>query len=101
MESSVARHYLMQSLAMKRSRIRELKARVQEGKCILEDCQNAIGSRGLCDHHRQKWYRTLRKQDTPEAKLAFEEKSIQMGLILRSGEQEEWTTDNPFSKAVS
>ena len=103
MKSSVARHFLMQALAMKRSKIKELKQRVLSGCCILDDCKNPLGSRGLCDHHRQQWYRTLKKQNSPEDKIAFEEKSIQLGLILPSGEQDEWLKagSNPFEKAVS
>ena len=38
--------------------------------------------RGLCDRHRRRWYHELRKLTTEEDKIWFEERSIQIGLIL-------------------
>lgn len=100
MSSSLARLYLMRSLAMKRKNVAKLEERVRAGSCILDGCPNKVASRGLCDRHRQRWYQELRKHANEDEKIRFEERSIQMGLILPSGEQETWTRENPFAKAM-
>lgn len=100
MKTSLARHYLLRALAMKRKKRKELRERVKAGQCIIDGCDRQLGSRGLCNFHRQQWYREVRKQDSPEAKFQFEERSIALGLILAPGEQDEWTRDNPFAEAA-
>ena len=100
MINSYARLYLMRSLAMKRKNVAKLEERVRAGKCILDGCENKLQSRGLCDRHRQRWYQEFRKHANEDEKLHFEERSIQLGLILPSGEQEKWTRENPFAKAL-
>ncbi|EMI20504.1 hypothetical protein RMSM_02536 [Rhodopirellula maiorica SM1] len=90
---------------MERANEQTIKSRVLKGRCILDGCDSPLGSRGLCDHHRQKWYRTLKEEATEDKRNAFEENSIKLGLILRSGEQDEWIREqsNPFraAKALS
>lgn len=100
MSPSYARLYLMRSLAMKRKNVAKLEERVRAGKCILDGCENKLQSRGLCDRHRQRWYQELRKQPNEDEKIRFEERSIQLGLILPDGEQSTWTRENPFAKAL-
>ncbi len=100
MSPSYARLYLMRSLAMKRKNVAKLEERVRAGKCILDGCDGKCQSRGLCDKHRQRWYLELRKHTTEEDKIRFEERSIQLGLILPDGEQKTWTRENPFAKAM-
>ncbi|GAA5510012.1 hypothetical protein [Novipirellula caenicola] len=101
MQLSLAKHYLMRALAMDRENEQTIKSRVLKGRCILDGCENPLGSRGLCDHHRQKWYRTLKEESTEDRRLEFEERSVKLGLILRSGEQDEWIREqsNPFRAA--
>lgn len=100
MISNYARLYLMRSLANKRKNVAKLEERVKAGKCILDGCECKVQSRGLCDRHRQRWYLELRKHTTEEDKIKFEENSIRLGLILPNGEQETWTRQNPFAKAM-
>jgi|GEM_PF-6382242 len=100
MIQNYARLYLMRALAMKRKNVAKLEERVRAGKCILDGCEGKVQSRGLCDKHRQRWYIELRKQPTDEDKIRFEERSIQHGLILPCGEQDTWTRENPFAKAL-
>ena len=86
---------------MARENLEAIKSQVQRGKCILKGCDNDLGSRGLCDHHRQRWYRELRKMRSEEERIEFEEASIRLGLILAPREQEEWIGEltNPFAEA--
>jgi hypothetical protein len=100
MLNSYARLYLMRSLAMKRKNVAKLEERVRAGKCILDACDGKVQSRGLCDKHRQRWYTEFRNQPSQEDRIRFEERSIQLGLILPSGEQQTWTKENPFAKAL-
>jgi hypothetical protein len=101
---------------MRRKNRRKIEHRVRAGQCILdvdvrdpagnptgekEPCGNPCVSRGLCDKHRQRWYLELRKQPSKAAKTEFEQRCIQLGLILPEGEQAEWTHENPFAGAVS
>jgi hypothetical protein len=97
---SYARQFLMRSLAIRRKNVAKLEERVKAGICILDGCGCAVESRGLCEKHRQKWYRTLRKLATDDEKIRFEENSIRLGLILPNGEQDLWVKANPFEKAM-
>lgn len=80
------------------SRMRE---KLSRGSCIIDGCDRKYVSRGLCDRHRQAFYRGLRAQDGQEAKIEFEQDAIRDGLILAEGEQADFTTNNPFLKPRS
>ena len=102
MKTSIARQYLLRALRMKRKRSREIeiRERVRNGLCIIDGCDKPFVARGLCDKHRQMWYQQVRSQDSPESRVEFEERAIQLGLILAPNEQREWTKDNPFAEAA-
>lgn len=115
MNSSLARQYLMRSLAMKRSNQRKNEERVRSHTCILDveatdaegnatgemtPCGGKLGSRGLCDQHRQLFYRHLKELGSDEERLAFEERAVSMGLILPNYEQNRILRKDPFAKAA-
>lgn len=89
----------MKTLA-KRRQSKRLEERVREGKCILEGCDRPIESRGLCAYHRQVWYRRLWSRPSDKDRAEFERRSVELGLILAPGEQQELQRDDPFAEAL-
>jgi hypothetical protein len=101
MKAGLAQHYLIQALSMKRKNVGKLQQRIENGQCIMDACESRCVSRGLCDRHRQQYYAALRQQDGDAARVEFEQKMIREGLILVDGEQQKWSSTNPFTKAAS
>lgn len=104
MQPSLARLYLMRSLAqtITRKRQAEILARVQAGRCILEDCTKPNRSRGLCEKHRQEFYAALDTLPDDAARLTFEEEAVAGGRILAAGELNKIrkAEKNPFLRAA-
>lgn len=98
---SLGQQFLMQSLSVPKTHRKRLKASVEAGTCIIDGCDRPLGSRGLCDNHRQLYYHALRQQETQEAKIAFEREMVSIGNILPQDVQRKWTTRNPFLRDVS
>lgn len=98
---SLGQQFLMQSLAVPKTHAKRLRQLVEDGCCIIEGCKRPLGSRGLCDNHRQLYYHALRQLDSPEAKIAFEREMVAAGRILPQDVQRKWTSKNPFLRDVS
>lgn len=101
---SLAKRFLLQSIAMPRKHVARLKKSVQDGHCILPTCNNTkLHARGLCNACYLKYRKRLemKSQLGPDAALEFETRCIQQGLILPNGEMGEWRTEanNPFASA--
>lgn len=101
MQITSAQRLLIEALSMPRKKSVEakVKERVKQGKCLL--CDRDYVSRGLCHTHRQLFYTAMRRQESKEARVAFESEMIAQGNILAEQEQREWTTKNPFLRSAS
>lgn len=94
---SMARRLLMAELKAKRGRQKDIEAKVKQGLCLIEGCENEHWQRGVCSRHYAQFYNALRGLDV-EARLAKEQEFIREGLILPPQEIRNLSADpnNPF-----
>lgn len=97
---SIARELLIEALSMAKVKIsKRVKGRVTEGLCLIPACDCAAVGRGLCEKHRNAYYRELNKLKTATEQLEFEQALIRRGLILPAGAQLtiKKQSESPFS----
>lgn len=83
-------------------RQRLIQERAAAKRCILDDCQLPVRSRGLCSEHYEKFKQTARNPPNNLERDEFIELAIAEGKVLPAGEQRRLRpTTNPFANVGS
>lgn len=71
----------MVQLKAKKGRQSVIEQRARQGVCIIDGCGKKGFKRGVCEHHRNRFYNGMRGM-TDEEKYEYEQNCIRDGLIL-------------------
>ena len=96
MLGQLARLLAMSNVTAKPSIREQVRERVRAGKCLIEGCDVAHVTRGLCQKH---YIAFLREQESrsEDDRAGFESAAIKEGLVLAVGELREIKSPSPFA----
>jgi hypothetical protein len=98
--NSIARELLIEALSMSKVKVsKRVRERVIQGLCLIPGCECHAVGRGVCEVHKNGYYKCLSKFTTSADKLEFEQANIRKGLILPVGAQRSIKKQNesPFA----